>query len=80
MFLSTDQFFSQSCAPGSDPGSSLCALCIGNEAGESKCAPNSNERYHGYAGAFRCVPRSDPPAQALGLILWHLFFLMLTRR
>ncbi|KAM7064483.1 lactotransferrin [Molossus nigricans] len=50
-----DQFFSQSCAPGSDPSSSLCALCIGNEAGENKCAPNSNERYHGYAGAFRCL-------------------------
>lgn len=50
-----DEFFSQSCAPGSDPSSSLCALCIGNEAGQNKCAPNSNERYYSYAGAFRCL-------------------------
>lgn len=50
-----DEFFSQSCAPGADPSSSLCALCIGNEAGENKCAPNSNERYYSYVGAFRCL-------------------------
>ncbi|XP_059520279.1 lactotransferrin [Myotis daubentonii] len=50
-----DEFFSQSCAPGSDPNSNLCALCIGNEARQSKCAPNSNERYYGYTGAFRCL-------------------------
>nr|KAF6310798.1 lactotransferrin [Myotis myotis] len=50
-----DEFFSQSCAPGSDPNSNLCALCIGNEARQNKCAPNSNERYYGYTGAFRCL-------------------------
>nr|XP_025845550.1 lactotransferrin [Vulpes vulpes] len=50
-----DEFFSQSCAPGADPKSNLCALCIGDEKGENKCAPNSNERYFGYTGAFRCL-------------------------
>ncbi|ELK10163.1 Lactotransferrin [Pteropus alecto] len=49
------EFFSQSCAPGSDPSSSLCALCIGNDLGQDKCASNSNERYFGYNGAFRCL-------------------------
>ncbi|XP_062970506.1 lactotransferrin [Cynocephalus volans] len=49
------EFFSQSCAPGSDPTSNLCALCIGNEEGKDKCVPNSNERYYGYTGAFRCL-------------------------
>ncbi|XP_040595753.1 lactotransferrin [Mesocricetus auratus] len=50
-----DEFFSQSCAPGADPKSNLCALCIGDEKGENKCAANSNERYHGYTGALRCL-------------------------
>ncbi|XP_017377193.1 lactotransferrin isoform X2 [Cebus imitator] len=50
-----DEYFSQSCAPGSDPESNLCALCIGNERGENKCVPNGNERYYGYDGAFRCL-------------------------
>ncbi|XP_008258743.2 lactotransferrin [Oryctolagus cuniculus] len=50
-----DEFFSQSCAPGSDPRSRLCALCVGNERGEEKCVPNGNERYYGYNGAFRCL-------------------------
>ncbi|XP_012493597.1 PREDICTED: lactotransferrin [Propithecus coquereli] len=50
-----DEFFSESCAPGSDPRSSLCALCVGNDRGEDKCVPNSNERYYGYTGAFRCL-------------------------
>ncbi|XP_032723743.1 lactotransferrin [Lontra canadensis] len=50
-----DEFFSQSCAPGSDPKSNLCALCVGDEKGENKCAPNNNERYFGYTGAFRCL-------------------------
>ncbi|XP_016058234.1 PREDICTED: lactotransferrin isoform X2 [Miniopterus natalensis] len=49
------EFFSQSCAPGSDPNSNLCALCVGNDAGKNKCVPNSNERYYGYTGAFRCL-------------------------
>ncbi|NP_001290496.1 lactotransferrin precursor [Camelus dromedarius] len=50
-----DEFFSQSCAPGSDPRSKLCALCAGNEEGQNKCVPNSSERYYGYTGAFRCL-------------------------
>ncbi|XP_021538721.1 lactotransferrin isoform X1 [Neomonachus schauinslandi] len=50
-----DEFFSQSCAPGSDPKSNLCALCIGDEKGENKCVPNNSERYFGYTGAFRCL-------------------------
>nr|XP_042137725.1 lactotransferrin [Peromyscus maniculatus bairdii] len=50
-----DEFFSQSCAPGADPKSNLCALCVGNEKGENKCAANSQERYHGYTGALRCL-------------------------
>ncbi|XP_049995176.1 lactotransferrin [Alexandromys fortis] len=50
-----DEFFSQSCAPGADPRSNLCALCVGDEKGENKCAPNSKERYHGYNGALRCL-------------------------
>ncbi|XP_046528116.1 lactotransferrin [Equus quagga] len=50
-----DKFFSQSCAPGADPQSSLCALCVGNNENENKCMPNSEERYSGYTGAFRCL-------------------------
>ncbi|XP_066206570.1 inhibitor of carbonic anhydrase-like [Saccopteryx leptura] len=52
-----DAFFSQSCAPGSDPGSNLCALC-GGGGGSSPgqgCAPNSREKYHGFSGALRCL-------------------------
>ncbi|XP_020035148.2 lactotransferrin [Castor canadensis] len=49
------EFFRESCAPGSDPKSNLCALCIGDENGENKCASNSSERYYGYTGALRCM-------------------------
>uniref|UniRef100_A0A8C2SHP2 Lactotransferrin n=1 Tax=Capra hircus TaxID=9925 RepID=A0A8C2SHP2_CAPHI len=48
-----DEFFSQSCAPGADPKSSLCALCAGDDQGLDKCVPNSKEKYYGYTGAFR---------------------------
>ncbi|XP_057594550.1 inhibitor of carbonic anhydrase-like [Hippopotamus amphibius kiboko] len=48
-----DGFFRQSCAPGSDPASSLCALCSGTPA--HTCAPNSREQYYGSSGALRCL-------------------------
>ncbi|XP_021510351.2 lactotransferrin [Meriones unguiculatus] len=54
-----DEFFTQSCAPGADPKSSLCALCIGDKNGKNKCAPNSKERYSGYTGAFRCLAENS---------------------
>uniref|UniRef100_A0A8D0YK12 Transferrin-like domain-containing protein n=2 Tax=Sus scrofa TaxID=9823 RepID=A0A8D0YK12_PIG len=52
-----DEFFSQSCAPGSDPESRLCALCSGSISGQPAhtCAPNSHEGYHGFSGALRCL-------------------------
>lgn len=50
-----DEFFSQSCAPGSDPDSSLCALCSGSGSPAHVCAPNSHEKYYGSSGALRCL-------------------------
>uniref|UniRef100_A0A8C6DJH7 Transferrin-like domain-containing protein n=1 Tax=Moschus moschiferus TaxID=68415 RepID=A0A8C6DJH7_MOSMO len=50
-----DEFFSQSCAPGSDPESSLCALCRGSLKPAHMCAPNSQEQYYGSSGALRCL-------------------------
>ncbi|XP_039099769.1 inhibitor of carbonic anhydrase-like [Hyaena hyaena] len=50
-----DEFFSQSCAPGADPDSRLCALCSGGSDPAHTCAPNSHERYYGSSGAFRCL-------------------------
>ncbi|XP_012376646.2 serotransferrin isoform X1 [Dasypus novemcinctus] len=58
---SFDKFFSQSCAPGADPASSLCALCYGKRGfpdPPNLCAANNNERYYGYTGAFRCLVES----------------------
>ncbi|XP_030071586.1 serotransferrin isoform X3 [Microcaecilia unicolor] len=51
------QFFSQSCAPGADPSSSLCELCIGSglKKPDSKCQPNTDEPYYGYSGTLRCL-------------------------
>ncbi|XP_035279004.1 transferrin-a isoform X2 [Anguilla anguilla] len=51
-------FFSESCAPGADEGSSLCKLCVGkgkDKVGGVKCRASTEELYFGYAGAFRCL-------------------------
>ncbi|XP_036999766.2 inhibitor of carbonic anhydrase-like [Artibeus jamaicensis] len=50
-----DEFFSQSCAPGSAPDSRLCALCGGDSSAAHVCAPNSQEKYYGSSGALRCL-------------------------
>ncbi|XP_074819359.1 ovotransferrin-like [Natator depressus] len=53
-----DKFFSEGCAPGSPVTSPLCNLCVGSGSSlppNYKCAANSNERYYGYSGAFRCL-------------------------
>nr|ADZ05535.1 transferrin precursor [Mauremys mutica] len=53
-----DKFFSKSCAPGSPVTSPLCDLCVGSGSTlppNYRCAANSNERYYGYSGAFRCL-------------------------
>ncbi|KAJ8410696.1 hypothetical protein AAFF_G00186530 [Aldrovandia affinis] len=50
--------FSQGCAPGSDPDSSFCDLCVGNGTTEGlvhKCQARAAELYFGYSGAFRCL-------------------------
>uniref|UniRef100_A0A3B4E724 Serotransferrin n=1 Tax=Pygocentrus nattereri TaxID=42514 RepID=A0A3B4E724_PYGNA len=53
------KYFSQSCAPGADPESNLCALCKGSGKGvrseRVKCKPSTEELYYGYAGTFRCL-------------------------
>ncbi|XP_048844560.1 serotransferrin-1-like [Brienomyrus brachyistius] len=53
------KYFSQSCAPGADPESSLCALCVGDGKQINdpvyKCKPRAEEQFYGYAGAFRCL-------------------------
>ncbi|XP_028988135.1 serotransferrin-like [Betta splendens] len=52
------KFFSSGCAPGSDPRSPFCRLCVGNRkivGNDDKCAANSNEQYYGHDGAFRCL-------------------------
>ncbi|XP_072895105.1 serotransferrin-like [Hemitrygon akajei] len=50
-------FFKESCAPGADASlhPNLCSLCIGSETSTDKCEANTNERYLGYSGAFRCL-------------------------
>lgn len=65
MSFCADEFFSQSCAPGSDPESSLCALCRGSFKPAYMCAPNSHEQYYGSSGALRQV------ASAHCLLLWY---------
>ncbi|KFQ88597.1 Ovotransferrin, partial [Phoenicopterus ruber ruber] len=51
-----NEYFSQSCAPGSPPNSRLCQLCKGSERfSQEKCVASSHEAYYGYTGAFRCL-------------------------
>lgn len=59
-----DHFFREGCAPGSPEDSPLCNLCVGSGSTPPvhKCAPNSNERYYGYTGAFRCLVESGDVA------------------
>ncbi|XP_055263000.1 melanotransferrin isoform X3 [Moschus berezovskii] len=57
-YAPVSEFFSASCVPVNNPKnypSSLCALCVGDEQGRNKCVGNSQERYYGYSGAFRCL-------------------------
>ncbi|CAJ1072255.1 transferrin-a isoform X2 [Xyrichtys novacula] len=51
-------FFSSGCAPGSDPTSPFCRNCAGSGKSvgdEAKCKASAEEKYYGYAGAFRCL-------------------------
>ncbi|XP_068604701.1 serotransferrin-like [Brachionichthys hirsutus] len=51
-------FFSSGCAPGASPDSTFCKQCVGSGkpvGDEAKCKASSEERYYGYAGAFRCL-------------------------
>ncbi|KGL83559.1 Ovotransferrin, partial [Tinamus guttatus] len=51
-----EEYFSESCAPGSPPGSRLCRLCKGSGGiPPEKCVASSHEKYYGYTGAFRCL-------------------------
>ncbi|XP_068939366.1 melanotransferrin isoform X2 [Petaurus breviceps papuanus] len=52
------EFFSASCVPvnnAKDYPPQLCELCIGDDHGLNKCHGNSQERYYGFSGAFRCL-------------------------
>uniref|UniRef100_A0A2R9AQT4 Melanotransferrin n=1 Tax=Pan paniscus TaxID=9597 RepID=A0A2R9AQT4_PANPA len=58
VLTAVSEFFNASCVPVNNPKnypSSLCALCVGDEQGRNKCVGNSQERYYGYRGAFRCL-------------------------
>ncbi|XP_054336461.1 melanotransferrin isoform X5 [Pongo pygmaeus] len=58
VLTAVSEFFNASCVPVNNPEnypSSLCALCVGDEQGRNKCVGNSQERYYGYSGAFRCL-------------------------
>ncbi|XP_071470991.1 melanotransferrin [Marmota flaviventris] len=58
ILTAVSEFFNASCVPVNNPKSypsSLCALCVGDEQGRNKCVGNSQERYYGDSGAFRCL-------------------------
>ncbi|XP_019652525.2 melanotransferrin isoform X2 [Ailuropoda melanoleuca] len=58
VLTAVSEFFSASCVPVNNAKNypaSLCALCVGDERGRNKCVGNSQERYYGYSGAFRCL-------------------------
>ncbi|KAK2489244.1 hypothetical protein MC885_008954 [Smutsia gigantea] len=58
VLTAVSEFFSASCVPVNNPKNypaSLCELCVGDEQGRNKCVGNSQERYYGYSGAFRCL-------------------------
>ncbi|XP_054556446.1 melanotransferrin isoform X2 [Talpa occidentalis] len=58
VLTAVSEFFSASCVPVNNPKdypSSLCELCVGDEQGRNKCVGNSQERYYGDSGAFRCL-------------------------
>lgn len=51
-----EHYFSESCAPGANISSPLCALCKGQSIGQkSKCKSSPEEPYYGYSGALRCL-------------------------
>ncbi|XP_077382012.1 transferrin-a isoform X2 [Festucalex cinctus] len=52
------KFFSSGCAPGSPADSLFCTQCAGSGKtvdDKAKCQASSEEKYYGYAGAFRCL-------------------------
>ncbi|XP_027704621.1 melanotransferrin isoform X2 [Vombatus ursinus] len=58
VFQAVSEFFSASCVPvnnAKDYPPQLCELCVGDDHGLNKCLGNSQERYYGYSGAFRCL-------------------------
>ncbi|XP_068196766.1 transferrin-a [Antennarius striatus] len=53
-----NSYFPSGCAPGANINSSFCQQCAGSGKAvgdDDKCKASGNERYYGYAGAFRCL-------------------------
>lgn len=54
--VSSAKFFSSGCAPGANASSPFCNECAGSGKGVGdiyKCKASAEEKYYGYAGAFR---------------------------